>query len=337
MTTKHVVMRGLSPLARLATRRSARILMYHRFAAAPAPRFVSAPVFERQVSYIARYFKACRLSDLAGHLDEDRLPSDLVVLTVDDGYDDFREIAYPILQRYRVPVTIFVTTRFADQTCWLWFDAIRYVLGFARDGVYQLDVCGRPQRVTISDPASRELAWNQLADLCVPLSPSQRTDGVWAIMKAFRVPLPVAPTSDYRAMTWAGLRALDAALVEIGSHTCTHPVLSHCSAHEQRYEIVDSKAVLEEQLQRRIESFCYPNGQPSDYDDGVARVVREAGYTSAVVAHGTYVVPRADRFRLERVCAPEDPVLFRNVVDGYPHMMRLTTDTLRGLRNSELS
>lgn len=66
----------------------------------------------------------------------ERLPDRAVVLTFDDGYDDFHSVALPLLERHGFPATVFVTT------------------GWVRDaGVH---AAGRP--------LDRMLSWGQVAE-----------------------------------------------------------------------------------------------------------------------------------------------------------------------------
>ena len=51
-----------------------------------------------------------------------------VLLTVDDGYQDFYNLAFPILKKYEVPATVFFTTDFIDKRIWLWHDLLNFGL-----------------------------------------------------------------------------------------------------------------------------------------------------------------------------------------------------------------
>ena len=98
---------GLYALARVLCRRQPRILMYHRFSEEPGKGRVSRDVFRGQVEHICRYYNPMTLRDLSHRLfEEGRVPDHALVLTIDDGYRDFYDIAYPILQEYRVPATL---------------------------------------------------------------------------------------------------------------------------------------------------------------------------------------------------------------------------------------
>jgi peptidoglycan/xylan/chitin deacetylase (PgdA/CDA1 family) len=70
-------------------------------------------------------------------------------------------------------------------------------------------------------------------------------------------------------------------LLEIGSHTLSHPTLSAIAASERREEIATSKRVLEDQLGREVHSFAYPFGARGTFDDAAVRDVDDAGYACA--------------------------------------------------------
>jgi len=57
------------------------------------------------------------------------LKANSVLLTVDDGYQDFYNLAFPILKKYEVPATVFFTTDFIDKRIWLWHDLLNSNLG----------------------------------------------------------------------------------------------------------------------------------------------------------------------------------------------------------------
>lgn len=262
---------------------------------------------------------------------EPLLPKNLVAITVDDGYADFVELAYPILKRYDFPATAYVVTKFVDQGMWLWFDVIRYQVSQGKPGAYILEIAGDAYYIVLGDGRARSSAWHTLADACLPLPQSERMTTLSQIGKALQVPLPDRPTAEFRAMTWDDLRKLDPELIEVGSHTCSHPILSRCSGGELEEELVDSKTTIERQLGREVTSFCYPNGQPGDYDARVMAAVQAAGYTNAVVAHGTLVGVDTNRFALERTGAPVSDTAFRNTIDGYPHLLRQARRRIKAL------
>ena len=308
-------------LARGVTGSAARILMYHRFVDAPAPRRLHRALFEQHLTYLARHFRVRRLSEVVRLLQEGReLEPRTVVLTVDDGYADFVEHAYPLLQRYGMPATLFVTTDFLDRNSWFWFDAIRHLLHATTEPWIDMRIGRGIGSVRIesplTSPAARDVAWSAIGTECMQLNTAGRAQVIARLEHLLQVGLPATATDDYRAMTWAQAAQLDPALIDIGSHTCTHPVLSRCTDSEIAWELQDSKSAIEKRLQRPVEAFAYPHGEPADYDERAIQAARSAGYVCATVAHGGPLHARADLFRLERLSAASDLVQFRSTING---------------------
>lgn len=116
---RKLIAAALLPYAKLhgAWRPGLRILMYHRVAR--LDRYdqltVSPARFAQQMQELARY-RVVSLDAGLQALQSGRLREALFAVTFDDGYLDNLAEALPVLQHYRIPATIFVTTRFCDQT-----------------------------------------------------------------------------------------------------------------------------------------------------------------------------------------------------------------------------
>jgi peptidoglycan/xylan/chitin deacetylase (PgdA/CDA1 family) len=89
-------------------------------------------------------------------------------------------------------------------------------------------------------------------------------------------------------MSWAELRELADRGWEIGSHTRSHPHLTALGDGPLEEELRGSRAECEEHLGRPCRSLAYPY---SDFDAGVVRAAREAGYLLAVIVAGRPVAP----------------------------------------------
>jgi len=75
------------------------------------------------------------------------------------------------------------------------------------------------------------------------------------------------------------IRDLHARGVTFGSHTLDHPRLRTLDPTEQRRQVRDSRARIEDVLQAPVRHFCYPYG---NYDATTRDLVQEAGYASAL-------------------------------------------------------
>jgi len=89
-----------------------------------------------------------------------------------------------------------------------------------------------------------------------------------------------------------------AAGMEVGAHSRTHPRLSTCSDAELESEIAGSKADLETLLGTPVSQFCYPYG---DLDSRVANAVRNAGYDAATTTQRGRAATGDDLMLLRRI------------------------------------
>jgi len=87
---------------------------------------------------------------------------------------------------------------------------------------------------------------------------------------------------------------------EIGSHALTHRDLTSLPRDEARYEIFESKKILENIFARPIRHFCYPYGKSNQ---ALRDWVKEAGYETACSTQAGYNVNKQDAYALRRLLA----------------------------------
>ena len=74
---------------------------------------VPPKIFEAQMAYLYKHqFTTCTLDEYINTAEEESPDDRKIVITFDDGYLDTYTNAFPILQKYGLSVTIFVTTDF---------------------------------------------------------------------------------------------------------------------------------------------------------------------------------------------------------------------------------
>jgi peptidoglycan/xylan/chitin deacetylase (PgdA/CDA1 family) len=74
------------------------------------------------------------------------------------------------------------------------------------------------------------------------------------------------------------VKALNAAGMEIGSHTLDHKDLAKMTLALQRQQLADSKTGLEQLIGKPVRDFCYPSGK---YTDETLSLAKEVGYRTA--------------------------------------------------------
>src|SRR5579872_6159761 len=202
-----------------------RALVYHRiepFAGANpnlAPDLISATVrtFERQMRYLARAYHPIDTAELLATLRGDHeLPRRSLMVTFDDGYRSFLDVAWPILQRFRIPVVMFVATAFVDQPARVfWWDAVwQMVSRSQRDDV---ELAG----VRLKLGQNRSASARTITEWLKRQTPARRG----SLLVELERQLDVTPLPGGQVLCWSELQHLSEAGVTIAPHSQTHELL----------------------------------------------------------------------------------------------------------------
>jgi peptidoglycan/xylan/chitin deacetylase (PgdA/CDA1 family) len=275
-------MSGTFAVFRAMNRRRVLVLTYHRFSATPRAGRTSAANLAAQLDYLSAHYTVLPLSMIESRLREGRpLPRATAAITVDDGYADFYEVAWPLLCRRNMPATIFSVTDFVDEKRWIWTDKIPFLLSQTRQTRIAVDVAGLRIAGTLNGDSSRRQLASQLNSLLKHLPDDRKDRLIDQIAAQCMVKLPARPPGDNGSCTWEQLREMESSGIEVGSHTVTHPVLTRVPSDRLCRELEQSRRRLEDMLGHPVTLFCYPNGA---YNRVVRDAVARAGYQLAVTS-----------------------------------------------------
>ena len=307
-------------LSRFFTRNKPRVIMFHRFSEQPSSRGVDHATFFKQLDLLQQKFNVIPLTKMIACLEEHKpFPKHAIVLTVDDGYEDFYRIAFPELKRRHMPATVFVTTGFIDWATWLWPDYASYLLDDMSERGEVLELPDMGQNFLL--PEQNRQCWQTLMDRLIPMPLDEKRVWLFELAAKVGVVFPTKIPKRFRPMSWQQIRELDANGINIGAHTVNHPNLSRETNEKVEWEVQMSKAVLEAKLNHPVDLFCYPNGEQYDYTPVVERIVAEAGFCSAMAAHCDYISMN-NRFALPRFSVSNNWFHFRKVIYGVQWLLK---------------
>ncbi len=306
------------------------ILAYHRVADVPSDPWglaVSQRHFAEHVDVLRRRMRPISRAELAGAVQAGTTLAGAVVVTFDDGYADNFSAAKPVLDACQVPATVFLVSGHLDPPRPFWWDVLEAV--FLRPGALpstlQLIVDGQrcewslgPSAALTEEDLAPHRAWRAWMD---PPTPRHQTYlSLWQRLR----PLPDHAQQEVisRLLAWAGFSAGHAegiptprrlsrdeisslrgdALIELGAHTATHPLLPAVSASTQLAEIRESRATLVDLLGRNPVGFAYPYGEHSDE---TVDIVRAQGFRVACAANPAAIARPVEPFRLPRCAGPD--------------------------------
>lgn len=273
------------------------ILAFHRVNDDDDPFMPALPtgLFAARMEHIARYYDVLPVDELVDRLHAGRLPRKALALTFDDGYRDNLTHAAPVLARYGLPATVFLTTGLIGTQSVAWFD--RLALALKATTRRELSLEGRPA-LPLRSTAERLQALQSALRHLKRRSDAERRAGVERIVTDLDgrgLELP-----KHLMLTWDEAAALRGLGISIGAHTVTHPILSRLSPEEAWYEINGSKEAIERGLGLTPRAFAYPNGGREDCSETVVGLVARAGFSCAVTTQRGLNTRRTPLMELRR-------------------------------------
>lgn len=308
---------GLYQLAWSMSRQRPRIFMYHRFAEQDTAHRLGRESFRAQIRLIKRCCRIVTMGELAEILRE--RPEEagrLAVITVDDGYRDFHDHAWPVLRGEGVPATFYPVTGFLDRDVWLWPDLAQFALDHTqRQTVRSADLgLNGEASYDLNELVAQRAAWQALIDTAIDLPDADKWTFLRDLLAGLGVSWPHTIPEEYAPVNWDELRAMAKAGIEIGAHTHTHCRLPRVEAPQLSTELDEPRLRLESEVQRPVVSLCYPNGSPQDYDSQIIAAAEKAGYRSAVTSY--FDGKLGDMYELRRHGAGPDMFQFRKCLWG---------------------
>lgn len=285
------------PLFKILTlKRKLSVLMYHQVLPEHdfmRPYEMTAKIFSQHLEYLTANFTLLTLSDALNKLHSNSLPSNAAVMTFDDGYENNASIALPMLNKYGVPASFYIASDFLNGGA-MWNDKVLEAVRRWPAGKLNLAIGEKKLEFQLSDDKSRAYAGGELLNAFKYLPLAQRKVAVDEFTSG-------AIDGLNYMMSDAQVKLLHDNGMEIGGHTCSHPILASLSESKAFKQISDNKAYLESILGQKITSFAYPNGKPGkDYTKQTIDLVKKAGYQYAVSTHEGVASSLTDEFQIPR-------------------------------------
>jgi peptidoglycan/xylan/chitin deacetylase (PgdA/CDA1 family) len=255
--------------------RGSRILAYHGICHSEPTKFntlfVTAQTFEQHLGYYKRYFNLISMDDY--YLKRFSKTKFNICLTFDDGFANNYAYALPLLHKYKVPATFFVTAASAAGYDILWND--------------MLSIAGKygPAALTFKGQTYHKNTNRHYTDTeGISLNVKLRACGFSEKAELMRLLDKLCPFrrngqhQDYwLQMTAEQIRQTAASpYVTIGSHGYYHNDLAGITAAEAAKELAQSKQYLESVTGKAVKSIAFPYGS---YNQGVVNAAKACGYT----------------------------------------------------------
>ncbi|MDR0335716.1 MAG: polysaccharide deacetylase family protein [Planctomycetaceae bacterium] len=326
---------GLNCFSRFRTRRRLLGLCYHSVVSDNSPQndartrlAVTVTQFNKQLKELRKHWNPVSLTQIRNAVEKNiPLPDYAVHVSFDDGYRNNLTLAAPLLSRYEIPATIFITTNFmATQGQLIWALEIHERLVCFPDS--EIEIGGVLYSLPPPETLSRTERSLELLQQIKHLPTEEHKKMLQFLRNRTEIDLtPFWKRELYEFLNWDELRLLREQGMEIGVHTLSHPVLSNLDQTELNEELLASKKCLERELGTECDVLAYPFGSMYDFSDQVIETARRLGFRLAFTLQDCRNATKLDAMRIHRICIHREHSLnsFRALISGLRNVSLLTS------------
>lgn len=278
--------------------KSVTILVYHGISYDKDHLNMNIPpnLFESQINYLKNNYKVISLDKAVEIINDKKIDANYCVITFDDGFKNNFDYALPILKKYSVNATIFVTYNSIENGyfCWSLLNnavdkSTKTVLDLRKFDLGSLSLSSDKEKLD----AIRSL------HIMLKQLPNEKKKEIEDYIVGDEIS---CKEYDREMLNWSEIiEMIDTGLITIGAHTISHPILSKLPYRDAIYEIDGCKKNIESKIGVKVNHFAYPNGSKADFTDETINIIKMAGFkSSCTTSKGTNDV-ESDLYRLKRL------------------------------------
>ena len=228
------------------------------------------------------------LEEAAEQLAKGNTNTKFAAFTLDDGYRDNFQYAWPIFRKYSCPFTVFVAPAIADGTCELWWKALEILISDADE----IDVMLKGVRYSgsIKTDALKQIMYDRIYWPLRMCPEDEQRDWIRDVSAAHSIDLNALCRA--QAMTWDEIRKMNNdPLCSIGAHTVNHCAMKKLEAEAALDEAVMSRDRIAAEIGQVPQTFAFPYGDETSAGPRDFELIKAAGFKAAVTTRKGMIFP----------------------------------------------
>ncbi|MFQ5754161.1 MAG: polysaccharide deacetylase family protein [bacterium] len=270
---------------------------------------ISKANFSKQMKYLNRACSVLPLDSAIKKLYSNKLPKNAVVVTIDDGFKGNLNVGLPILKRFNIPTTVFLTSSLIGNRHSNTSIKIRNGIEMATKTELNALITRLTDEIneeviseinSMINNGSKSSVVEKIEKYISGLNEIKRKSIKERIIKElnlediFRLP-------DDEMLTWEDVKFMSENGITFGAHTMSHPILSKVPIEMAEKEISGSKLEIEKNFKKPVNYFAFPNGLKGDYNsEHLALLEKHGFYAGFSVGYG-FNNANSNRFDLVRI------------------------------------
>ena len=288
------------------------ILFYHRFIKGENGEnilpYLDIKEFKKQVAHLNRFYTFISMEDVVRTLKEDgKFGQPSVLLTIDDGYLSNYVLAYPILQKYKIPAIIYLTAGLIGTWKALWVDDIEFALNNSGVTLFLLRELFGDEIMDITTFEKKKKVEKRLFTTMRKMDTVRREYLINRLFEILRLDPSELKKRARTMLNWEEVAEMAKNGVSFGAHTLSHAFLPVLAGEIAKTEIRESKEIIEKRIGKPIRHFAIPNGKSEDFTEELLEFCGNIGFDTIVTTESGVVNSTSSLFSLKRV-PPSTPL-----------------------------
>lgn len=236
--------------------------------------------FENQVMFAKENYHIVSLQEAVELLKKKKRFKNAIALTFDDCYKEFYTNIFPLMQKYNIPATFFLTVGPIQTGIPLLADLLVFGISNTEKLLLDLTPFGL-KKYLLNTPFQKEEAIYEINEHLKNVGIQKSQDLIKEIY--CRLGLSFEDVKKMNIiLNWQDIDRMRNTQICFGSHTINHPNLVAIPLKKASEEIKKSKEIIEEKIGSKISFFAYPYGGRKDINNDIINLARSVGFLGAV-------------------------------------------------------
>jgi len=203
---------------------------------------------ESVLLFLSNIYNIVSIQDIESYYYNQKPLHNCCHITFDDGDRSFYTIVYPLIKKFQLPVSIYVSPKIAKTGENFWFQEIR---DYNKEVLRTIINNKYPYLKNVNPKVSLNAIFKSL-----------QLEQIWEVISEYRSIMKVVAEKRMNMSDGELIEVSNSGLVAIGAHTLNHPILANETETTAQNEIQSSILELSEILGIPVRYFAYPNGIP---------------------------------------------------------------------------
>ena len=263
---------------------------------------INYKLFEKQIKKIKKNYVALSMNEVVMYIREKiKFPKNSLAVTFDDGFKNNYTIAAPILEKYGIQSTFYLSTGFIETEKMFWVDIVEDTINRTKKNKIKLNIDNKTLIFKTESFKNKIDSTKKIKTILKKTPVIIKDQIIKSLVKVTNVIPSTNASENYKKLSKIEIKALGSnKLFTIGAHTINNNSLTMLKSKELKKEISGSISYLSNLLKIPINHFSYPEGSKKDFNDQIIKYLKKSEIICSPSAIPGFNNFKTDPFKLKR-------------------------------------